>query len=47
MHLFGHIHGGYGVMQKGETTFINAAIWNKRNPGQVPFVFDLPKRESA
>lgn len=25
-HLFGHIHGGYGTLENGETTFINASV---------------------
>ena len=27
-HLFGHIHAAYGIKEKGETTFVNAALAN-------------------
>jgi predicted phosphodiesterase len=29
LHVFGHIHEGYGVVKKGETTFINASICDR------------------
>ena len=28
LHIFGHIHEGYGVTIKGEITYINASICN-------------------
>lgn len=30
LHLFGHIHEAYGVIQKNETTFSNSSILNER-----------------
>ncbi|XP_041372367.1 metallophosphoesterase MPPED2-like [Gigantopelta aegis] len=43
VHLFGHIHEGYGMTSDGQTTFINASNCTVRckctNP---PIVFDLP-----
>ena len=27
LHVFGHIHGGYGTVKIGPTTFANVAIW--------------------
>lgn len=29
-HIFGHIHEDYGRFTKGETTFINASVWDDR-----------------
>ncbi len=41
-HVFGHIHEGYGTLQRGASTLINASVNNERyqplNPAQV---FDL------
>ena len=28
LHVFGHLHHGYGVLQRGGTTFVNACICN-------------------
>ena len=45
MHVFGHVHGGYGTFTTPETLFVNAAL-----PGQgfgmsnLPHVFRLPRR---
>lgn len=42
IHIFGHIHEGYGVTSDGNTTFINASICNlKYNPVQKPLVIDI------
>lgn len=39
LHVFGHIHKGYGKTEEGPTTFINASICNEEyNPVNVPFV---------
>jgi len=45
VHLFGHIHEGYGIYHESETMFVNASIanfayrsWNK------PIVFDLDEK---
>lgn len=45
VHLFGHIHEGYGVLANENTTFINGSNCNLRyQPNQPPYVFDLPIR---
>jgi Icc-related predicted phosphoesterase len=33
LHLFGHIHEGYGICKLGEVTFVNASICN---PSYLP-----------
>lgn len=41
-HIFGHIHGGYGIKKKGATTFINASICDEGYvPRNAPIVFDI------
>lgn len=41
LHVFGHIHEGYGQLQKEETLFVNASIVNLRyNPVNAPVVLD-------
>eukprot|EP00736_Rhodelphis_marinus_P014242 Rmarinus@m.20050 len=43
LHVFGHIHEGYGATTNGETVFINASYCNDRyNPTNLPVVFDVP-----
>jgi len=43
VHVFGHIHEGYGVFKQDGTTFINAATCDMHYvPNQKPIVFDLP-----
>jgi Icc-related predicted phosphoesterase len=43
LHIFGHIHEGYGMMQNEHTTFINASSCNLQyRPVQRPFVYDWP-----
>ena len=48
MHVFGHVHEGYGVSCDGYTTFINASSCTEKyalsNP---PIVFDLPLPDNA
>ena len=45
IHVFGHIHEGYGVKFKGTTKFINASNCTLRyQPTNKPWVFDLPCR---
>jgi hypothetical protein len=45
MHVFGHVHGGYGTLITPDTLFVNAAL-----PGQAydlsnrPHVFKIPRR---
>lgn len=29
LHVFGHIHDSYGVLQRGDTTFVNASVCNE------------------
>ena len=41
LHVFGHIHSGYGHIERNETNFVNAANLNERYeywPGQRPIV---------
>lgn len=43
MHVFGHIHGGYGQTKYVNTHFINAAICNEAyKPVNAPIVIELP-----
>ncbi|KAI1882060.1 hypothetical protein AGOR_G00246800 [Albula goreensis] len=43
LHVFGHIHEGYGVMTDGTTTFINASSCTVNfQPMNAPIVFDVP-----
>jgi len=42
VHIFGHIHEGYGVENQNGTTFINASNCNlKYKPYNWPIVFDI------
>jgi Icc-related predicted phosphoesterase len=42
VHLFGHIHEGYGAAFDGTTNYINASICTLRyQPSNKPWVFDL------
>jgi hypothetical protein len=27
LHPFGHVHGGYGVVEENQVMFVNAALW--------------------
>lgn len=41
-HLFGHIHGGYGMLTRGHTTFVNASICTEYYmPTNAPVVVEL------
>lgn len=43
LHVFGHIHEGYGQWNDGETTFVNASTCNlDYDPVQPPIVIDWP-----
>ena len=47
LHVFGHIHGGYGIRKEGKTTHVNACVCNEDyRPVNAPIVLDLrkPKR---
>ena len=42
LHVFGHIHGGYGRVQYPHTLFVNAAICDEAyKPWRAPVVVDL------
>ena len=42
LHVFGHIHEGYGRARRGETDLINASVCNHRyRPINKPVVFDI------
>ena len=42
LHVFGHIHEGYGMHMKNGTTYVNASIYNNQIPGLLnkPIVLD-------
>ncbi len=47
LHVFGHVHAGYGVLRRGPTIFVNAAMTGADGPvdaRQVPIVVDLTVR---
>jgi Icc-related predicted phosphoesterase len=42
LHVFGHIHEGYGIVETPATTFINACICNLGyRPINMPVIFDI------
>jgi predicted phosphohydrolase len=42
LHVFGHIHGAYGAVEKNDTMFVNASICTERYiPSNKPIVIDL------
>ena len=42
LHVFGHIHCGYGIEQRAGTTFVNASICDEDyRPSRPPLVVDL------
>src|SRR5271157_1458943 len=46
VHVFGHIHGGYGRTQHVSTLFVNAAICDEQyQPRNAPIVIELPDAE--
>jgi len=48
IHVFGHIHGGYGKTQYVNTLFINAAICNEAyKPVNAPIVIEIADAEVA
>jgi Icc-related predicted phosphoesterase len=48
LHLFGHIHEGYGVQEVGGTTFGNGAICDLRYvPRNLPLVFEVDGLEKG
>lgn len=47
-HIFGHIHSGYGIVSKGNTTYINASLLNENyRIANKPIVIDLFARASS
>lgn len=48
VHIFGHIHGGYGTETVNGTQFVNAAICNEGYwPGNAPIVVNVEPRAPA
>lgn len=48
LHVFGHIHHGYGVIEQNGTTFVNASICDEQyDDVNEPVVFDLLRSKSA
>ena len=42
LHVFGHIHGAYGIVEMNDTVFVNASTCTERyQPINKPWVFDL------
>jgi len=42
LHVFGHIHCGYGVYEEFGVKFVNASICDEQyNPTQPPIVVDI------
>jgi Icc-related predicted phosphoesterase len=42
LHVFGHIHGGYGTFKEGPTQFVNASLLNEAyKPVNAPIVVDF------
>uniref|UniRef100_A0A8C4Q394 Metallophosphoesterase domain containing 1 n=1 Tax=Eptatretus burgeri TaxID=7764 RepID=A0A8C4Q394_EPTBU len=47
LHVFGHIHEGYGIMTDSYTTYINASICTvSYQPINLPIIMDLPNPTS-
>ena len=45
LHVFGHIHAGYGTLRTPETIFINAALFDEGGTMErEPIVLDLSAR---
>ncbi len=41
-HIFGHIHSGYGTIEKFGVKFINASICDESySPSNYPFIIDI------
>lgn len=46
LHVFGHIHEGYGIHEMGPTLFVNASTCNFRyEPVQAPIVVELDSKK--
>jgi predicted phosphodiesterase len=47
IHVFGHIHGGYGVCRQGKTVFVNASVCDEQyRPVNKPVVMDIDASEA-
>jgi Icc-related predicted phosphoesterase len=45
LHVFGHVHSAYGVLQTDQTTFVNAALLDIHgSPDKSPLVFRMTRR---
>ena len=45
LHVFGHVHGAYGVFQTEHTTFVNASLLGLHGDlNRAPFVFEMTSR---
>jgi Icc-related predicted phosphoesterase len=45
LHVFGHIHGAYGVFQTEHTTFVNASLLGVHGDvDRAPFVFEMTRK---
>jgi Icc-related predicted phosphoesterase len=45
LHLFGHVHGAYGIFQTEHTTFVNAALLGIHGGlDKSPLVFRMTRR---
>jgi len=43
LHLFGHVHGAYGMIDRGGTLFVNAALLREDgSPGNAPVTLRMP-----
>ncbi|HEY6967785.1 MAG TPA: metallophosphatase domain-containing protein [Candidatus Angelobacter sp.] len=48
LHVFGHIHGGYGVRLHGETQYVNASSVNEAyEPVNAPIVVEIQPESTA
>jgi Icc-related predicted phosphoesterase len=47
LHVFGHIHEGYGREEQDSTIFVNASTCNLRyKPSQPPIIVDLEVKKT-
>jgi predicted phosphohydrolase len=45
LHVFGHVHGAYGVFQTEHTAFVNASLLGLHGAlDRAPFVFEMTRR---
>ncbi len=46
LHIFGHVHSGYGILETAYTTFVNAALLGPDGDiANRPILFNLPEVE--